>query len=138
GSHNWSAAANRLNDETLIAIAHPLIAAHYQQEFERLYTNSRLGLPSKIQAQWEEFKSRCSREWSQASSSEESSDQVSLIDLNLAMQEELETLPGIGEKTAQAIMEARENQSFESLEDLDRVHGIGAKTLEKLRDRVTW
>jgi phosphatidylserine/phosphatidylglycerophosphate/cardiolipin synthase-like enzyme len=43
GSHNWSDAANYKNDETLIAIENPLVAAHYEQEFNRLYANSVLG-----------------------------------------------------------------------------------------------
>jgi phosphatidylserine/phosphatidylglycerophosphate/cardiolipin synthase-like enzyme len=49
GSHNWSEAANNRNDETLIIIENPTVAAHYVREFERLYANTKLGLPIKIQ-----------------------------------------------------------------------------------------
>jgi phosphatidylserine/phosphatidylglycerophosphate/cardiolipin synthase-like enzyme len=49
GSHNWTKAANNNNDETLLVIENPIVAAHYQREFDRLYTNSRLGIPPKIQ-----------------------------------------------------------------------------------------
>ena len=135
GSHNWSAAANHLNDETLVVIAHPMVAAHYQQEFERLYTNSRLGLTEKTEAQWQKFLSQCSFSQATAISDPHVAAQV---DLNTATQEALEQLPGIGEKTAQAIIEARESKPFESLEDLDAIPGIGPKTLEKLGDRVIW
>ncbi len=43
GSHNWSNAANRLNDETLIDIANDDIAAMFEFEFQNLYDNSLLG-----------------------------------------------------------------------------------------------
>ncbi|MCM1982310.1 phospholipase D-like domain-containing protein [Lyngbya confervoides] len=145
GSHNWSDAANRLNDETLVAIVHPTVAAHYQQEFERLYTNARLGLPPSIQSQWQAFRQQCgfspgkptnaSPEHQQFSRSQPS---VTLINLNQASQQELEQLPGIGPKTAQAIMTARQVQPFRDLADLDRVPGIGPKTLQQIRDRVRW
>jgi competence ComEA-like helix-hairpin-helix protein len=141
GSHNWSEAANRLNDETLVAIAHPMVAAHYHREFERLYTNARLGLPEKIATQWQEFIRQCSstRDSTTESDNQESNqNNADSINLNTANQAELEALPGIGEKTAQAIIEARESKPFESLEDLDAIPGIGPKTLEKLGDRVTW
>jgi phosphatidylserine/phosphatidylglycerophosphate/cardiolipin synthase-like enzyme len=49
GSHNWTKAGNNSNDETLLVIENPIIAAHYLREFDRLYANSRLGIPQKIQ-----------------------------------------------------------------------------------------
>ncbi|TAF52714.1 MAG: competence protein ComE [Oscillatoriales cyanobacterium] len=48
GSHNWSEAANRNNDELLLVIQNPIIAAHFEREFERLYRTARLGLPERI------------------------------------------------------------------------------------------
>lgn len=48
GSHNWSEAANRGNDEYLLVVHHPTVAAHYVREFERLYANAKLGLPERI------------------------------------------------------------------------------------------
>jgi competence protein ComEA len=55
------------------------------------------------------------------------------INLNNATLEELLALPGVGEKTAAAIMAAR---PFASLEALDAVPGIGPATIEKLRPLV--
>ncbi|GAA6619764.1 phospholipase D-like domain-containing protein [Scytonema sp. NUACC26] len=51
GSHNWSSAGNYLNDETLIAIQNPIVAAHYEREFHRLYDNAQLGLKALPHAQ---------------------------------------------------------------------------------------
>lgn len=50
GSHNWSEAANRGNDEYLLVVHHPTVSAHYVREFERLYANAKLGLPDRIKS----------------------------------------------------------------------------------------
>ena len=47
--------------------------------------------------------------------------------------EQLRTLPGIGPALATRILEARRERPFRSVDDLRRVKGVGAKTLEKLR-----
>jgi len=59
------------------------------------------------------------------------------LDLNTATAAELRKLPGIGPKLSQAIVDEREKDAFKSVDDLRRVHGIGAKTLDKLRPYVT-
>jgi competence protein ComEA len=58
------------------------------------------------------------------------------INVNTATADELQRLPGIGPVTAQAIVAARGRAPFQSLHDLDRVKGIGPKTLEKIRPFV--
>jgi phosphatidylserine/phosphatidylglycerophosphate/cardiolipin synthase-like enzyme len=50
GSHNWSATANYKNDETLLVINSPIVAAHFQQEFDRLYQSAELGVPAAKKA----------------------------------------------------------------------------------------
>ena len=60
-----------------------------------------------------------------------------LIDLNVATQAQLETLPGIGPKLAQQIIQYRELQPFRDVSDLDNVSGIGPAKLEALRGLVT-
>lgn len=58
------------------------------------------------------------------------------IDVNHATAAELRRLPGIGPTLSQRIVETREEKPFRSVEDLRRVRGIGAKTLERLRPHV--
>jgi competence protein ComEA len=60
-----------------------------------------------------------------------------LINVNTASQQELETLPGIGPKLAQAIIQERTNSPFKSVDEVGRVPRIGDKTLEKLRPLIT-
>jgi competence protein ComEA len=60
------------------------------------------------------------------------------INVNTATVEQLQQLPGIGPVTAQSIAAARSVKAFKSVVDLDRVKGIGPKTLEKLRPFVVF
>ena len=60
-----------------------------------------------------------------------------LLNINTATAEELQTLPNIGEATAQRIIDYRtQHGDFTSVDALQNVKGIGAKTLEKLRPFV--
>lgn len=59
------------------------------------------------------------------------------INVNTAPADELQRLPGVGPVMAQAIVAARQTRPFESVNDLDRVKGVGAKTLDKWRAFVT-
>ena len=56
-----------------------------------------------------------------------------LIDINSADAALLTSLPGVGEKTAERIIESR---PYRSIEDLLNVEGIGEKTLNGMRDRI--
>jgi competence protein ComEA len=61
-----------------------------------------------------------------------------VVDLNTATLEQLDTLPGVGPVTAQAILSWREEHgSFASVDDLLDVKGIGEATLAELRDLVS-
>jgi competence protein ComEA len=59
------------------------------------------------------------------------------VNVNTAPADELQTLPGVGPKLAQRIVDERAKRPFATVEDLRRVSGIGPKTLEKLRPFVT-
>lgn len=59
------------------------------------------------------------------------------VNINTATIEELDELPGVGEATARAIVEDREqNGPFSVPEDLMRVSGIGEKKYAKLEGRI--
>ncbi len=60
------------------------------------------------------------------------------IDINMADAAALQTLPGIGETKAAAIIAHRDaNGPFATVDDLKNVKGIGEKTLEKLKAQIT-
>ena len=61
-----------------------------------------------------------------------------LIHINEATMEQWMELPGIGEVKARAIVEYRQQAGgFRSVDELTKVKGIGAKTLEKLKPLIT-
>jgi competence protein ComEA len=60
-----------------------------------------------------------------------------VIDVNAAPQVELQRLPGIGPKMSLRIIDERAKGRFAKVDDLRRVHGIGPKTLDRLRPYVT-
>lgn len=62
----------------------------------------------------------------------------SLVNVNTATQNELESIPGVGPKTAQSIIAYRETKgSFSRVEDLMLIKGIGPKKYDGLKDFVT-
>lgn len=61
-----------------------------------------------------------------------------LVDLNRADQDELETLPGIGPVTAQAILDYRNNEGpFRTIDEIMNVPGIKQARFEALKDWIT-
>ena len=63
--------------------------------------------------------------------------QAETVELNTATAAELRTLPGVGERTAQRIIEYREEHGgFEKIEDLMNIRGIGEKTFLRLRPLI--
>ncbi|UQS83756.1 helix-hairpin-helix domain-containing protein [Bombilactobacillus thymidiniphilus] len=60
------------------------------------------------------------------------------VNLNSATAEELQNINGIGPKKAEAIVQFREdNGSFNKVEDLSKVKGIGDKTIAAIKDQLT-
>lgn len=59
------------------------------------------------------------------------------IDLNTATIEELMTINGIGQATAEKIVDYARTSGFNSVEDLLNINGIGEKKLESIRPYVT-
>lgn len=59
GSHNWSKAANHKNDENLLIIDNATVAAHFKQEFERLYKKAHLGQTDYLEQQIRKKQESC-------------------------------------------------------------------------------
>ena len=61
------------------------------------------------------------------------------VNVNTATKEELESLKGIGPVKSQAIIDYRtKNGPFKSLDDLDKVPGIGKATIDDVRKDATF
>ena len=72
-----------------------------------------------------------------ASASSGVSGATSLVNINTASAEELQTLSGIGPSMAQSIIDERtKNGAFASVDDLMRVSGIGEQKLAKIKDCI--
>ncbi len=60
------------------------------------------------------------------------------VDINTASQQQLEGVNGIGPAKAKAIVEYRQkNGAFKSAEDLTKVPGIKAATLNKIKSEIS-
>ena len=62
---------------------------------------------------------------------------ASLININTATKEELMTIPNIGESKADKIIEYRNKNKFEKIEDILNVSGIGESIFEKIKTYIT-
>ncbi len=60
------------------------------------------------------------------------------ININTASVSELQTLPRIGPKVAQRIVDYRtQNGPFKKIEDIMKVRGIGEKVFNQIKDLIT-
>jgi competence protein ComEA len=60
------------------------------------------------------------------------------VNINTASASELETLPRVGPKVAQRIIDFRtKNGNFKKVEEIMKVQGIGEKVFENIRDLIT-
>ena len=58
------------------------------------------------------------------------------ININTASKDMLQNLDGIGEKTAEKIIEYRKNNKFQKIEDIMEVSGIGEAKFEAIKDYI--
>jgi len=72
-----------------------------------------------------------------APAAKESAAIANLTNINTASEKELEKLPGVGKKSATAIVAYRtEKGPFKTSKDLLKVNGVGKKTLEKIQPLI--
>lgn len=61
------------------------------------------------------------------------------LNINTASTSEIEKLPGIGKKSAAAIVAYRTDKGkFKTPKDLLKVKGVGAKTLDKIKNLISF
>ena len=73
---------------------------------------------------------------SSAGSSDSGSTVIQTVNINTATLDELKSLPGIGEVTAQAIIDYRKDTPFQSIEDIKNVTGIGDSKYNRIKDYI--
>lgn len=85
--------------------------------------------------EWNEFYSLLPTCWEET---EEDTSSVGSVNINTAGVSELCTLPGIGEKTAEAIIAHREEHGpFSEGKDIMQVSGIGNAKYERIKDYIS-
>ena len=63
---------------------------------------------------------------------------IAKVNINTASVNELQTIKGIGQVKAEAIVKDRQkNGKYRSIEDLARVKGIGPRTVKKIKEEIT-
>jgi comEA protein len=73
-----------------------------------------------------------------SSSQQATNDKTTLVNINKASLEELDTLPGVGPATAQKIIDYRtQNGPFPNIEAIDNVSGIGPAKYAEIKDLIT-
>lgn len=106
--------------------------AYTLQDGEKLY------IPSKNEKMDKEYVSTESGNniiTEEASGSNNKKDDI--ININTATKEQLETLDGIGESTANKIIKYREEKGkFKTIEDIKNVPGIGNAKFENIKDKI--
>ena len=59
GSFNWSPAAAHTNDETLLVIHSPKLAAHFTREMNRMWRSAELGITPRTQRKLDRQRAKC-------------------------------------------------------------------------------
>ena len=59
GSFNWSPSAAHTNDETLLVIESPQLAAHFTREMDRMWRGAELGITARMQRKLDRQTGKC-------------------------------------------------------------------------------
>ena len=63
-------------------------------------------------------------------------DEIIKVNINTADKDKLMCIPEVGEKMAEKIIEYRKSKSFESIEEIKNIDGIGDKKFESMKDYI--
>lgn len=63
--------------------------------------------------------------------------QTKKININMADINELTSIPGVGEKTEQKIIDYREKKKFKKIEDVMNIDGIGENKFKNMKDYIS-
>ncbi len=74
--------------------------------------------------------------WGTAEQQQVQEETSGLININTATRDQLMTLPGIGEATADAIIAYREDTPFTCIQDITNVSGIGESKFDRIKDYI--
>ena len=128
GSYNWTASAGERNDENLLVINDNNIIKKYQNQFNNLWNNK------YSPGRYNELISEAGIISLPAPETSEETPTPSgkVININTASLKELDELWGVGEKTAQNIIDYREAcGGFKTPEEIKLVDGIADKKWDK-------
>ncbi len=107
---------------------------------EQLEDGSKIYIPTKEEAENEKQNTNYITSNSNVSSGSSIANEKTRsgkININTATAEELDTLPGIGESTANKIINYRkEHGKFKSIEEIKEVSGIGDSKYEQIKDLI--
>lgn len=106
-----------------------------EQESDTITEYSRKELEEKIRNAEDSLNSEIQKD---KKGKKESALEGKTININTATKEELISLPGIGEKMAERIINYRnDHNGFKKTEDIMKVKGIGKKKFEKIKNYIT-
>ena len=103
-----------------------------------IYTNEDLIDSSKEKVCSQEQDACVTKNDSKIEKEEDNTSTVSgKININKSNQDEIQTIPGIGESKAKSIIDYREkNGEFKTIEDIKNVSGIGDSLFEKIKEYI--
>lgn len=123
--------SKKINDEMVIIIyTYDEISEYNESKIKTEYVYIEVNnCPDKING-------ACIKEYNE-SSNNSNSEKSSLVNINTASINELTKLTGIGESKAKTIIEYREKNRFEKIEDIKNIAGIGDSLYEKIKNDIT-